>query len=263
MNLVILANHDLAANFALNLLAPMLQQHQVSLMLSRGIGSSGNAPELTQLASYEHKLYQSLCHNKEEEGFLGFEALAKKESWPIAPCSNANTDAGLAWLKLTQPDLIVSIRYGHILKQPAIDTVKQVVINLHSGLLPDYRGVMASFWALLAKEPQLATTLHTITDKQIDQGSNICCDYLIVDPTKSYLWHVLSLYPAGCRSIIDTINTIDQGQELKFELPTGSGEYFSFPTAADLAGFKSQGWQLYREGEAEELLKPYYCKASD
>lgn len=258
MNLVILANHDLAANFALNLLAPMLQQHEVSLMLSNGIGSSGNAPELTQLATYEHELYQSLCSSDQGQGFLDFEALAEKMSWPIAPCSNANSTTGLAWLKLAQPDLIISIRYGHILKQPAIDTVKQAVINLHSGLLPDYRGVMASFWALLAGEPQLATTLHTITDKQIDQGRNICCDYLIVDPTKSYLWHVLSLYPAGCRSIINTINAINQGQALKFELPTGAGGYFSFPKPDDLARFKNQGWQLYREGEVEELLRPYY-----
>ncbi|HAZ78734.1 MAG TPA: formyl transferase, partial [Porticoccaceae bacterium] len=47
----------------------------------------------------------------------------------------------LSRVAATEPDLILSIRFGLILPQTIIDLPKYGVINLHSGLLPVYRGV--------------------------------------------------------------------------------------------------------------------------
>jgi methionyl-tRNA formyltransferase len=71
------------------------------------------------------------------------------------------------------------------------------VINLHSGLLPNYRGVMATFWTLLNGDKQLVTSLHFIDDSTIDTGGIIANSTLLVQQDESYLWHVLSLYIWG------------------------------------------------------------------
>ena len=44
------------------------------------------------------------------------------------------------------------------------------VLNLHSGKLPDYRGVMATFRAMMAEDETLFSTVHWIDDKTIDTG---------------------------------------------------------------------------------------------
>jgi methionyl-tRNA formyltransferase len=104
-----------------------------------------------------------------------------------------------------EPDLIVSIRFGQILEEPVIAVPRIGVINLHSGLLPAYKGVMASFWSLLNGERQLGTTLHWITDSKIDSGAIISTQQQQVDTSKTYLQQVLSLYEPGARQITEAV----------------------------------------------------------
>ena len=70
----------------------------------------------------------------------------------------------------TTPELMISIRYGKILRSKALSIPDHGVLNLHSGKLPDYRGVMATFRAMLAQEQELFSTLHWIDDDTIDTG---------------------------------------------------------------------------------------------
>ena len=91
---------------------------------------------------------------------------------------------------------------------------KHGVLNLHSGRLPDYKGVMATFWALLNDEKEIGTTLHYIDDCGIDTGRVITTTSMTVDRNRSYLWHVLGLYDAGCRSVLSAIQQIRQGGEV-------------------------------------------------
>ena len=81
--------------------------------------------------------------------------------------------AGSQRVRAFDADLLISIRFGQIFKAEAIAQPRTGIINLHSGLLPEYKGVMASFWSLLNEEPRLGTTLHWITDKKIDSGALI------------------------------------------------------------------------------------------
>ena len=83
------------------------------------------------------------------------------------------------------PELMISIRYGKILRSKALSIPDLGVLNLHSGKLPDYRGVMATFRAMLAQEQELFSTLHWIDDDTIDTGRVIsvgtqaCCHRLL------------------------------------------------------------------------------------
>ena len=74
--------------------------------------------------------------------------------------NDPNSPSGIALLKSANPDLIVSIRCGRILKQSAIDTPHLGVLNLHPAKLRQYRGVMATSRALLAGDAELFSTLR-------------------------------------------------------------------------------------------------------
>ena len=45
-------------------------------------------------------------------------------------------------------DVFVSVQANQIFRQPLIDLAPKGVLNLHTALLPKYRGLMPTFWAL-------------------------------------------------------------------------------------------------------------------
>lgn len=57
---------------------------------------------------------------------------------------------------------------GGILKKPFIDAAQGKILNAHSGMLPDIRGMQACEWSILLGKP-LTVTIHAI-DEGIDTG---------------------------------------------------------------------------------------------
>jgi folate-dependent phosphoribosylglycinamide formyltransferase PurN len=81
--------------------------------------------------------------------------------------SDVNSDEALSLLRQYGPDLIVYTG-GGILRRPLIDIPAVGVINAHSGLLPEYRGMNVTEWALLNGD-EIGITVHFI-DPGIDTG---------------------------------------------------------------------------------------------
>ena len=79
------------------------------------------------------------------------------------------------WLKkITElkPDLILSLRYGEILKKPLLNIPTKGVINFHPSLLPKYKGLGPILQALLHDEKEVGFSLHYM-DEDIDAGKII------------------------------------------------------------------------------------------
>lgn len=260
MNIVLLLNNDIASNLALNLLLPSLQVHNIKVFLSSKVGGNSTRPQaLQQLAKFEqHEVYSMLeqvqASSELSVNFKTYAEITQQYAIEIETLNQINSVDGLAKIQAFSADLIISIRYGVILKPPVIALSKQGVINLHSGLLPNYRGVMATFWALLNGDKQLATSLHFINDCTIDTGDIIANSTLSVQQGKSYLWHVLSLYIRGCQLIEQAIKTLEQGDELIRIVQARQGHYFTFPSTEQITAFTQCFGVLYEPIEIVDLL---------
>lgn len=66
-------------------------------------------------------------------------------------------------------DILYSVQYHQILKQPVIDKAGQLAVNLHMAPLPEYRGCNQFTMAILDGKAEFGTTLHRI-DARIDHG---------------------------------------------------------------------------------------------
>ncbi|MEW6996098.1 formyl transferase [Colwelliaceae bacterium BS250] len=265
MNITILANRDIASNFAINNMLEQLAEHKISIFLSSKVGGKADKPEeLQRLKFFEQDLFNQIISplmNKAElpsSKYLSFAQISDKLEGRVAELNNINCESGLDILATQQPELIVSIRFGVIIKADVIAIPKHGVINLHSGVLPNYRGVMASFWALLNDEPQLGTTLHFINDATIDTGEIIATSLIKAQVEQSYLWHVLELYKQGAQLIIETIQKISNDQPLLTYPQATAGNYYTFPKQVDLDNFKNAGKTLVAEAELMEFLNHYY-----
>jgi len=263
VNITLLANKDVASCLALNYLLRGLEQHQLSIFLSSRVGSKPLPPALQQLKFIEQDLFNQLLFPAQAvrdilpEQLLGFEQLAQAVDHRCAELNDINGEAGLAQFAQTEPDLVLSIRYGVILKEAALSVPGHGVLNLHSGRLPDYKGVMASFWALLNGESEIGTTLHFIDDASIDTGRVVATTRLKVDRQRSYLWHVLSLYSDGCEQMIRAAKAISQQQGLPASPQQGEGNYYSFPSEEDLDRFGEQGWRLWDPQDVLDLAQRF------
>jgi methionyl-tRNA formyltransferase len=146
---------------------------------------------------------------------------------------------------------VLSIRFGVILRSEAIAIPRLGVLNLHSGLLPEYRGVMATFYALLNGAKRIGTTVHFIRDRGIDTGPILGRTTLEVEPGRSYLHHVLNLYPEGCALLAQTAQRLLAGESVEGMPQGGSGAYYTFPTTEELVCFHAAGHRLF---DGDELL---------
>ncbi len=264
MKITILANRDVASNFALNRLLPALAaEHRLSIFLSSRVGGNTLAPKpLVQLKLFEQSLFNdllfpALARSSVDGRLLSFEALAASVDAPLSVLNKINSNEGLKMLVASQPELVLSIRYGGILRETAIAVPRLGVLNLHSGLLPQYRGVMASFYAMLNGDSSLGTTLHFIRDAGIDTGDIVGNTQQLVQREHSYLWNVLQLYPAGVDLMCSAVAKLTAGLELPVSAQPEGGNYYSFPSEDQLHRFGELGLSLYDVQEIIDFAKYY------
>jgi len=264
MKILILSNKDIASNFALNLLLPKLKgEHQLHLWLSAKVGNNTNLPApLSQLKFFEQNLLNQvlnpLLNSSKAAKFKGFEGFENYLHSPIIEENSINSSESIARIQRLCPDLIVSIRYGGILKEQCIKIPKQGVINLHSGILPKYRGVMATFWAMLNGDTTIGTTLHTINDGTIDTGEIIKISTRAVEKEESYLMNTLELYRQGTLDILDAILSYSRNEKILTTPQPTSDSYFTFPTVSDLVRFEKRGMKLIDEQAYIDFLCENY-----
>lgn len=220
MNLVFLVNYDLPALLALNRILPACMEHNIQIFYTQK-PISDLCPALRQLGEFEVQALETTS------SLLSF-----KKMGAIA-LNKINTD-DFARYAATAPDVVVSIRHMSILQAPAIAVPKLAVLNLHSGLLPDYKGVMSTFRALCHHEATIGTTLHTIENADIDRGPIIVRSQTPAQFDKSYFWNVLNLYPEGSRNVIEAITQLNAGIPLTSKPQQGRGQYYTFPTATEI-----------------------------
>jgi methionyl-tRNA formyltransferase len=264
LNILFLASRDLAGNIALNhLLPPLADTHSLRVFLSDAVGNSGTRPKpLQDLKFFEQTLFNELLFPLIDraglEGELfSFRGLERFTTAPVESLNQVNSEDSLQRLRAARPDLVISIRYGGIMREAAIAIPPLGVINLHSGALPAYRGVMATFRALLAGEAQLGTTIHFISDPGIDTGRVIARTQTAVQRDKSYLWHVLALYPPACKKLLACVADLAAGEQLPAQPQGEGGQYFSFPDQQDLENFFARGFSLIDPEEIVAIAQRY------
>lgn len=245
MNIVLLGHDDLPSLYALQRVVDAMPHHDYTVFLSGDLpAKSGSPRELQHLADVDARL----CAGFRARGGL---PVPLREA---ADLPQPNSAAGRATLERLEPDLVVSIRYRRILKDEAIAIPRLGVLNLHSGVLPDYKGVMATFWAMLNGEAQIGATLHRIVDGGIDTGPVIGICRTDTDYKATYLANVLRLYGPGCGMVVEAIRTLAAGGSPEATAQRPGGRYYSTPGSADIGRFANRGLTLADGSEMAALV---------
>jgi methionyl-tRNA formyltransferase len=268
MRILCCLNRDLASNLALNLLLPTLARHTVLVGLTEQVGRTlADEPrQRTELRIAEQTFPNLALFPLVERASLGdsgrryltFAEIHQLRGIPVASLSDPNRAAGLEFIQSFAPDLIVTIRYGAILKAPVIAVPKHGVLNLHSGILPAYRGILATFRAMLSQATEIGCTLHYIRDAGIDTGDIVAIRCRPLQREQSLLRNILNLYPAGIEMLCTALQTLEHGGDLSSSVQQrGEGNYYSYPTAQEWDEFTRRGLRVADPSDLEQVVLSY------
>ncbi len=87
---------------------------------------------------------------------------------------------GLAWLRGSDPEWLISVYFGFILKRDVLEVPQKGAINLHPALLPFNRGANPNVWSIVDGTPA-GVTLHFM-ESGIDVGDIIGQREVTVSP---------------------------------------------------------------------------------
>ena len=156
---------------------------------------------------------------------------------------NINKPANLENLRAYNPDLLVSIAGNQIFKKPLINLAPKGCINLHTALLPKYRGLMPSFWVMKFNEKYTGVSVFFV-DEGIDSGEIIVQKKVeIGNRTQAELIDFTKIL--GMEAILESIEKINAGNVETIPNPNEEMTYFTFPTKEDVSAFLKAGKRFY------------------
>lgn len=154
-----------------------------------------------------------------------------------------NHPESVAILKAFDPDLLVSIAGNQIFKRPIIDLAPKGCLNLHTALLPKYRGLMPTFWVLKNDEKETGVSVFFV-DEGIDSGPIIVQERVVIgERTQQEL--IKYTKKVGMDAIIKAIDLIEGGSFNLIKNDESEKSYFSFPTRDDVKEFLRIGKRFY------------------
>jgi methionyl-tRNA formyltransferase len=95
--------------------------------------------------------------------------LAESLKLPVLQPERARAEVFISELRELKPDLMVVVAYGQILPQTILDLPKFGCINVHTSLLPKYRGAAPIQWAIADGEAETGVTIMKM-DAGLDTG---------------------------------------------------------------------------------------------
>jgi methionyl-tRNA formyltransferase len=96
-------------------------------------------------------------------------ALASQSNLPVLQPLKAREETFTGALRELKPDLIVVAAYGQILPRSILDLPRHGCLNVHTSLLPKYRGAAPIQWAIANGETETGVTIMKM-DAGLDTG---------------------------------------------------------------------------------------------
>lgn len=142
---------------------------------------------------------------------------------------NVNSKESIDTIKSTNPDVIVVVAYGQILKNDILNIPKYGCINVHASLLPRYRGAAPINWVIINGEKYTGITTMMM-ETGLDSG-----DMLLKMETEIYEEETAGqlhdrLKYMGAELLIDTLKKIENGSLRKTPQNHSEATYASMMT---------------------------------
>ena len=182
--------------------------------------------------------------------------LAIKLNIPILQPEKLRTPEAMDQLRAWNPDLIVVVAFGQILKKDVLDLPRYGCINVHASLLPRWRGAAPINAAILAGDQETGVTIMQM-DAGLDTGPMLAKKSIRIrrnDTTGSVLGALSTL---GANLLIETLPEYLSGNLKPVPQPAEGATYAPMLKKEDgLLNFTHSAVELERRIRA---MNPWPC----
>lgn len=135
---------------------------------------------------------------------------ALTQNLPVYQPLKMKDGTALAIVRELQPELIVVAAYGRILPEEILQAAPYGAINVHSSILPQYRGAAPINWAILNGETVTGDTIMYMA-KELDAGDIIRCAETAIDPDEDAQELTARLAELGAKTLVDVVADMGRG----------------------------------------------------
>lgn len=129
---------------------------------------------------------------------------------PVFQPTKLRDGTALAQIQDLSPDMIVVAAYGRILPKEILDCPPKGCINVHSSLLPKYRGAAPINWAILNGDRETGVTIMYMAE-ELDAGDVIAQASTPIDPNENAGELTVRLAKLGGELLVKTVKAIEDG----------------------------------------------------
>ncbi len=135
---------------------------------------------------------------------------ALTQNLPVYQPLKMKDGTALAIVQELKPELIVVAAYGRILPEDILQAAPYGAINVHSSILPRYRGAAPINWAILNGETVTGDTIMYMA-KELDAGDIIRCAETAIDPDEDAQELTARLAELGAKTLVDVVADMSRG----------------------------------------------------
>ncbi len=152
--------------------------------------------------------------------------LAEKLNLPVLQPLKARAENFISQLRELKPDLMVVVAYGQILPPAILDLPPFGCLNVHTSLLPKYRGAAPIQWAIAEGEPETGVTIMQM-DAGLDTGPILSTRRTPILPTDDSQRLHDRLAQLGAELLVETIPDFVSGKISPSPQPATGSTYAS------------------------------------
>lgn len=171
------------------------------------------------------------------------EAIAGKSGVAVRHLRTINDSAYLASVSERGIDVLLSVSAPQIFGIEALG-VAPFALNVHSGKLPEYRGMVPTFWALASGDDRVTVTVHEMVQR-LDAGPIVYELEVEVAEGDTVFSVAARAKDVAGRGVARLLSRIDDEERASWHVPdTPPRPAFRFPTKRDVRRLRSRGRRL-------------------
>lgn len=171
------------------------------------------------------------------------ESLAVSSGVRLLQARSINQPEFIAQVRAIAPDVIVSVAAPEVFKAGILGVPRLGCINVHSGRLPIYRGMMPTFWQMLRGEHEVTMTVHRMAEK-LDAGDVLATRTFAIRAFDSLDRVIKATKSESARLVTRVLLDLRAGRVQASPLDMSCADYFSFPKREHVRAFRKRGHRL-------------------
>ena len=170
--------------------------------------------------------------------------VCERHEVPCETIRNVNDPLFLDRLRRLETSLIVSVSCPQIFGRPLIELATRGCLNIHGAILPEYRGVMPSFWMLANGEKQAGVSIFFVNE-DIDAG-DLCGQRIFEIWERETLDEFIERSKAiSAELLLDVLSDIENGSVSRTPIDLSKGSYYSWPSREAVRRFRATGRRFW------------------